>query len=192
MTPPDERSSESGRGPWFLSSKGRQLYPFDLRPVDVDIEEIAHSLSNLCRFNGHCQEFYSVAQHSVLVAMNLPVELMFVGLMHDATEAYCGDVIRPIKRYVPGFQELEDRIWQAVAARFTLPADLPKLVKEADNRALQTERRDLLVEHHWPWMHDQLEDDSVEPYPQKIRPVTPGAAERMFLEMFRVMWGFRA
>lgn len=185
FVPPDERSSETGRGPWFLSSKGAQIYPFDLRPHEVDIEDIAHSLSRLCRFNGHCRHFYSVAQHSVYVAVHLPLELSFLGLMHDATEAYCGDLVRPIKRAIPMFQEIEDRIWGAIAVRFNLPIKLPAAVKEADSRALQSERRDLLAAHPWPWTIDQCAGgETIQPYAQKIVPLRPGLAEEYFLNAF--------
>lgn len=173
------------RGEWFLSAKGRQLYPFDMRPEDVDIEEIAHALSMLCRFNGHCREFYSVAQHSVLVAQALPPELALAGLLHDATEAYCGDMIRPLKRSMPAYREVEDRIWAVIAQRFGLPQDLPPEVKEADNRMLQTERRDLLAPHRWRWMEDQIADGTALPYEPVITPQSPTQARVIFLYNFR-------
>lgn len=184
FVPPDERSSEAGRGPWILSATGKQLHIFDLRPEDIHIIDIAHALSMLCRFNGHCREFYSVAQHSVLVAMNLPHELMFQGLMHDATEAYCGDMVRPIKRSMPTFSQLEDRIWGAIADRFALPSKLSAEVKEMDNRVLQTERRDLLKPHPWPWTIDQAADGIAQPLEVKITPWTQIHAEKAFLDLF--------
>lgn len=191
MIPADERSSEPGRGPWFLSVMGRQVYPFSLRPDEVHVEEVAYSLSMLCRFNGHTRSFYSVAQHSVIVAENLPPDLQFLGLMHDGTEAYCGDLIRPIKRAIPGFARLEDRIWLAIAGRFALPEAIPPAVKLADTRALQTERRDLLAPHPWPWMTDQIEDGTVLPFPEKIVPWPPEVARRAFLDRFQLYAGER-
>ncbi len=189
--PADERSSAPGRGPWFLSVKGRQIYPFDLRPEDVDIEEIAHALSFLCRFNGHCRGFYSVAQHSVHVAEALPSELFLGGLLHDGTEAYCGDfrIRSPIKRALPGFVTMEDGIWAAIAARFGLPDQLAPQIKEADNRMLQTERRDLLADHPWPWTIDQSADGGAKPYPDRINPWTPEVARKIFLDAFRFATG---
>ncbi len=182
--PPDERSSEPGRGPWFLSLKGRRIYPFSLRPEEVDIEEVALSLSLTCRFNGHCRAFYSVAQHSVLVALQLPPDLRLVGLLHDATEAYVGDLIRPIKRALPEFSRLEGQIWESVAARFGLPANLPTEVKMADNRMLQTERRDLLAVHPWAWTIDQAMDGAARPYPDVIEPWTASRGCLEFLDLF--------
>jgi hypothetical protein len=177
------------RGEWFLSLKGQQIYPHDMRPWDVDPEEIAHSLSMLCRFNGHAREFYSVAQHSVLVALQLPPELRLCGLLHDATEAYCGDMIRPLKRSLPAYQEMEEAIWRVIAERFNLPAKIPQEVKQADTRMLQTERRDLLAPHHWRWMEDQIADDGVKPYDVVIDPQCPLAARTAFLTLFQALGG---
>jgi hypothetical protein len=173
------------QGDWFLSSTGRQIYLFDLRPEDVQIEEIAHALSNLCRFNGHCREFYSVAQHSVLVSLAVPRELALAALLHDATEAYVGDMIRPLKRSMPEYSALEDRIWLVIAERFCLPATLPEEVKIADTRALQTERRDLLAPHPWPWTEDQIADDSARPFENRISAGwAPDLARFWFLDRF--------
>jgi hypothetical protein len=176
------------RGEWFLSVKGRQLYPQAMRQEDVDPEEIAHALSNICRFNGHCRAFYSVAQHSALVASVLPPELAFVGLMHDATEAYCGDMIRPIKRAMPAYGEMEDQIWTVIAARFGLPEVLPPEVKEADTRMLQTERRDLLAPHTWAWMEDQVADNTALPYDFTIRPEGPAQARYAWLAYYQILY----
>ena len=82
------------KGDWFLTYTGRQFWPLDPRPEDICIRDIAHHLSLCCRFNGACRVHYSVAQHSVMVANILPAPLRFWGLMHDATEAYVGDMVR--------------------------------------------------------------------------------------------------
>lgn len=175
-------------GSWFLSVSGRQLWPFDLRPEDIEIEEIAHSLSHLCRFNGHCREFYSVAQHSLIVSTVLPDEHKLCGLLHDATEAYCGDLVRPIKRRLPAFAEMEAGIWLAVAARFGLPTEMPPAIKEADSRALQTERRDLLAPHRWRWTEDHVEGgDVTRPYDFSIDPLPPALARQEFLREFHAL-----
>lgn len=176
------------RGDWFLSFKGRQLWPCDLRPEEIDIEEVAHGLSLICRFGAQCRLFYSVAQHSVLVAEQLPRRLRLCGLLHDATEAYLGDMIRPLKRLpqFAGYVDLERRAWAAIAARFDLPAEMPPEVKEADNRMLITERRDLLPAHPWPWKEDER---GFEPYPFIIEPWSPVEARAQFLAEFARLAG---
>jgi len=165
-------------GNWFISYTGKKIDPFQMTPDDVCIEDIAHSLSHISRFNGHCAEFYSVAQHSIYVASILPRELKFVGLMHDATEAYCGDMIRPIKVSMPTYRDLELSIWKAICQKFGLPIVLPPEVKAADNSMLMTERRDLMK-----WTPD---DWGVSEQPQEffIYPRPPRQAEANFLSFF--------
>lgn len=171
-------------GDWFLSLKGRQIYPLDIRPEDVDIEEIAHSLAHQCRFQGHVRDFYSVAEHSVRLSLQLPEDLALCGLLHDATEAYCGDMIRPLKRSLPEYQAIEGQIWLAVANRFGLPLELPSEIKVADNRMLQTERRDLLAAHRWSWMEDSVAEGATLPYDFQIVPWSPTYARARFLREF--------
>lgn len=174
------------KGPWFLTFTGRQIYPFDMRAEDIDIADIAHSLSLQCRFNGHCREFYSVGLHSIYVAYHLPQELKFVGLLHDATEAYVGDMIRPLKRAIPEFERIETEIWYAICERFRLPYQtLPREVKEADSRMLMTERRDLLTANPAKWEEDQVAGgEGIEPYGTKIRLIPPEWTEEEFLVLF--------
>ncbi len=81
---------------WFQTYKGNRFYPYKPEKIIIDIEEIAHALSNRCRWGGHSLEFYSVAQHSVLVSRNCPQSPTW-GLLHDAAEAYYPDIPRPLK-----------------------------------------------------------------------------------------------
>jgi len=82
-------------GDWIQTYTGKRFWPLDPRPEDVDILDIAHSLSLLCRFTGHTSSFYSVSQHSILVAQEVPKRLRLWALFHDAAEAYIGDIARP-------------------------------------------------------------------------------------------------
>ena len=108
--------------------------------------DIVFALSHLARFNGHVG-LYTVAQHSLLVARLLPAELELYGLLHDAAEAYTGDVVRPLKKLLGWrLRSIERRIEAAIATRFGLrwTDKIVAAVKHADNVALCTEARDLL------------------------------------------------
>jgi uncharacterized protein len=116
-------------------------------PAAVDIRDIAYSLARICRWNGYVKyATYSVAQHSILVSESVPPPLALAGLLHDAAEAYLGDVDSRLKKLLPVYVELE-RAWAlAIGERFGLGvslADPPPEVLEADARSLATERRDL-------------------------------------------------
>ena len=175
-----ESQKSTRNGDWFQTYSGIQFYPLDPRPEDICIDDIAHALARTCRFGGHTTDFYSVAQHSVMVSHIVQPELAFVGLMHDATEAYCGDVVQPLKYALPDYLNIEDCIWEAVAARFNLPAFISQEVKHADNVALVTERRDL-IQHQRQWGEWTR---AYTPLENKILPLTPEEAEAVFIIRF--------
>lgn len=146
----DERRSRD-RGNWMQTIGGRAFYVLDPRPEEVDIDDIAHALSMLCRFGGHCTRFYSVAEHCVRVSTAIEeaggtVEDCFVGLMHDAAEAYIGDMVWPLKRAPEseGYKAIERRVEAAIAERFGFAAVMPAIVKRFDLVLLSTEKRDLM------------------------------------------------
>lgn len=189
-------------GDWFLTYTGRQFWPLDPRPEDICIRDIAHHLSLCCRFNGACRVHYSVAQHSIMVADILPAPLKFYGLMHDATEAYVGDMVRPLKRNLPEYQRVEELVWNAIVQKFEIRNDFSSVVfwsneatpkqltaaeklKEADNVALMTERRDLLIKSPKGW------STQAEPLEQRIVPWDARTAEIKFLEMFDELEAWR-
>ncbi len=165
------------KGDWIQTYTGKQFWPLDPRPEEVCLEDIAHALSNLCRFGGHCLKFYSVAQHSIHVAQqSLPI----AGLLHDATEAYLIDVPRPIKRNLTNYAEIENRLAVVIGERFNVDLlVLPQIVKEADERMLQTEKRDLLGPAPAPWTVAQ--GISSEPYDFEITPWGPTLSKVEFL-----------
>lgn len=161
---------------------------FDLEdPVSSEfgIEDIAHALAHICRYTGHCKAFYSVAQHSVLVSRVVPPEHAFAGLMHDAAEAFIGDVSTPLKMLLPDYKRIEERIEAVIFARYRLPAKLPPCVKEADLILLRTEQRDLMRAEG-----QHLSDtEGCEPLPERIEPLGPVAAEHLFLTRFARLSG---
>src|SRR5512146_2196359 len=117
---------------WIQTYTGRQFWPFNPHPEDVRAEDIAHALSQVCRYQGHCLEFYSVAQHSVLVSYAVPDHLALWGLLHDAAEAYLADIARPLKHAFPYFMGVEEEIEKVIAFRFALPWPKPESVSWAD------------------------------------------------------------
>lgn len=166
--------------PSILTASGR---PFDFvypTRCQVDILDIAHALSNLCRFNGHTRSFYSVAQHSVMAATIVPPEHALAALLHDAHEAYIGDVSTPLKQLVPTYRDIERQIAQRIRGHFAVPLNLSPEVEHADMVMLATEKRDLMpaTDQHW------VQLDGIEPLPIRISPQTPERARADFLSMY--------
>lgn len=130
---------------------------FDLReptPAMVRLEDIVHSLSLMNRFNGAALFPYSVAQHSLHVASLLPAELRLEGLLHDAAEAYIGDMVSPLKQVMPEYKLVEARIGAVVAEAFGLSYPEPSAVKQADLAVLAAEREQVLQPSYGPWFKD--------------------------------------
>lgn len=161
---------------------------FDLEnpdEADIDIGTIAHALSNICRYTGHCCRFYSVAQHSVLVSQNVPPEFALAGLLHDAAEAFIGDVAKPLKMILPDYQRIEARVEASVMARFGLPAKMSPEVKRADMVLLRTEQRDLMGANGHRWVYTE----GLQPLEEVIEPVGPYEAYVLFMERFLELVG---
>jgi uncharacterized protein len=168
------------RGDWFHTYTGRAFYPLDPRAEEICIEDIAHHLSLQCRFNGAVKEHYSIAQHSVLVSQTVPHHLVLWGLLHDAAEAYYGDMVRPLKKSMHQYKELEKRCMHVIATMFGLEWPEPIEVKHADDKVLYTERRDLLlVQRNWSL------DGVIIPLEDKITPWTNLGAESAFIKSFQ-------
>jgi hypothetical protein len=169
------------KGDWILTSTGRRFWPLDPRPEDIDIEDIAHALSHLCRYGGHCREYYSVAQHSVLVSYICPPNQALWGLLHDAAEAYLCDVPRPIKTMLPGYATMEGIVMAAIIKRFNLtPTREPDEVRLADNVLLATEMRDLMRPNDW--IATNLK--GVHPLADPVLPIPPRDARLWFLTRY--------
>lgn len=168
------------RNDWSVTVGGRRMFILDPNPSDIDIEDIATGLSNICRFGGQVKSFYSVAQHSLMVSRLVPSELALVGLLHDATEAYLGDIISPLKRQLPEYESIEFHWWAAVCTRFGLPLTMPPDVKKADIRALLTEREHLQHRAVWQWVANEHEYELA----KWSDPLTPAEARAAFLQRF--------
>lgn len=126
-------------------------------PEAFNIADIARGLAHTARFSGHTSRFYSVGLHSINVARLVPEEYKLAALMHDATEAYLGDMPTPFKALLPDFKAAENRMWNAICIRFDLPFSLPPIVKQADRVMLMTERDALKpVNGHWGDLEDTI------------------------------------
>lgn len=148
-------------GTVFMWSR-RYVDPLNLSPDDVDIVDIAHSLSRQCRYNGHCGGFMSVARHSLWVSETLygyDSQMQLWGLLHDASEAYIGDMVSPLKRSTEMqiFREVEDRIHEAIAEHFGLPWPMPTEVNDADFWVFENIERVLLEDFDSSYKADEFD-----------------------------------
>lgn len=151
----------------------------------VGIDVLAHVLSQQCRFAGHTNKFYSVAQHCVMVSVMCEEEDAMWGLLHDASEALIVDVPRPLKRHesFKFYMETEQKIMDVVCARYGLQLTMPESVKAADDLALALEFRDLM---HYPMREiiaDSIFNCDLKQFTE-INPLFPTDAKRVFLERF--------
>jgi uncharacterized protein len=170
---------------WIQTYKGNK---FRLDSPKFDIEEIAHALSLQCRFTGHIRDFYSVAEHSVMVAGLSKIfgGDPFEGLMHDAHEAYFSDLASPWKAVVPDYKKIEKRLEAAMRKQFGLPDEITETVKKADWVALFIEARRLLNGPLDDWIAPEGIREEADKLYKTIRPacLMPNAAKRFFLEAF--------
>ncbi len=179
-------SGPPGPGPYLQTVSGRWVNPFDPDPDQIDLGDIARALANQCRFGGHCRAFYSVAQHCVVVSELIEAEGgsasdALGALMHDAAEAYLGDLPHPIKHRSElgaAFREAEKPLDAVIRDRFSLSGDAAA-IKRIDRALLATERRTFSAETwHWP------ELEGVEPLELELRAWTADEAAEAFLRRF--------
>lgn len=138
--------------PWISTYSGKRFYPTNLEKSDIDINDIAHSLSNMCRFGGHSTRFYSVAEHSVLVSRSLPEKYALWGLLHDATEAYLVDIPSPVKQLFPEYKGLENELMKHIAKQFIgRRVAIPRIVKNVDVSILANEAAQAMKDKGEPW-----------------------------------------
>ena len=158
----------------------------DPRADEVFIEDIAHSLSMQCRYAGHCLRYYTVAEHSVLMARHLRsegVDIALWALLHDASEAYLVDVPRPVKPYLNGYKAAENQVMAAVCQRFGLHWVMPPAVHEADERIIADELVNL-VPMDWHGKHRN-------PLGVKLQYWSPENAKAEFMATFEALMDAR-
>lgn len=151
-----------------------------------DIREIAHALSNLCRFTGHTSRFYSVAQHSVAVSYIVPERLALAALMHDASEAYLGDVASPLKALLPEYKYIEEQTECAIARAFAIRNLYPlhSDIKWADTVALRHEREVYLAKTEDDFDWPALVPISLNAESTIMSTYTPARAKEVFLRRY--------
>lgn len=177
-------------GDWMLTATGRKYWPIDPQSNEVELEDISTALSKICRFGGQVpgDKFYSVAEHSYIVSMMVPEDIALAALMHDASEAYLGDWIRPIKNILLSLLGLDwERVVEendaAIALRFGIPAlslEDQHTIKRADDQILHSER-ELLLAPSQPW---KVPDDGRCVH---IYGMSPQAARRVFESRFHYL-----
>lgn len=175
----------SDLGPFIFTYTGKRFYFKNPDPSMVCLEDIAHSLSNICRYTGH-GHYYSVAEHSVRVLRwyeehypKAPLPERRCVLLHDATEAYVGDMSKPLKTLLPEYDDIEERVWRVVQNRFGLP-DITPEIKLGDLTLLSSELPIVLNYHEtrggaMDWLPPRWEHANISLW-------DPATAERVFLE----------
>lgn len=171
-------------GYFMTTFTGRKVWPLQIKKDDIHILDIAHALANTCRYNGHTSPFYSVAEHCVLLARSKFPGMPKWKLMHDAAEAYIGDMVWRMKKLFPKFTELEAQIDRVIAERFDLPpyeGEIKDQVKIGDKEMLWWEGNTLMLSTpgtYWT----EMEKPKIK---VEIRCWTPLIAEVEFISEFR-------
>jgi hypothetical protein len=171
-----------GVGPTIMLRSGAWFDFCAPASSDFTIEDIAHGLSNICRYSGQCSSFYSVAEHSILVSETAK-GFEFEALLHDAAEAFLGDITRPLKQMLSEYKRIEADVERAILDRFGVGWPIPPQVKQADLRVLAAEQRQIMPEGTDGWVRGQ----KVKPAPILVRHLLPNEVKRVFLERFEAL-----
>ncbi len=166
-------------GPTIMLHSGALFDFLDPWASEFTIEDVAHGLSNICRYAGQCRAFYSVAEHSIHVS-RVARGFEMPALMHDAAEAFIGDVTRPLKQLLPEYKSIETSVERAILARFGIPERIPKEVKQADLRVLAAEQAQIMPPGTDAWART----NGIEPAPIVIEHMPPAQAMVIFLRRF--------
>lgn len=184
--------AEQERALYIETVRGRKFYLLDTNPL-FDVVEIAHALSMQCRYTGHTSRFYSVAEHSCLVAYIMKrfgLGDPFEGLMHDATEAYLSDIASPWKAILPDYKALEKGLEAKARVFFGLPATITDGCKLADWVALFVEANQLIPSKAVDWLApDGVRERAAEFIERDASPLglPPLEANRTFMTVFNTL-----
>lgn len=172
---------------WIITYSGLKFYHLNPQPEMIAIEDIAHSLSLTARWTGHTKHHYSVAQHSVYASLIVKPEFALEALLHDGSEAYLGDMNRPLKHFTaagPAYLAIEEKVEEVIFKKFGVRYPMPPEVKEADTQMLYSEKEQLMPTHEWAtkWSGGkQVADIQIERW-------TPRHAEKVFLKRFAELY----
>lgn len=179
------------KGDWMQTHSGRAFWPLDPRADEIAIEDIAHGLSMQCRYGGHTLAFYSVAEHCVLMAdyaaahPECGADPLAV-LLHDGSEGYLADVIRPLKRHLVNYKTVETELERLIALRFELQFPMPAEVKRLDERIIADEKAQAMATAPLPWVEW---DNGTAPLGVTLEFWSPWQAKREFLTAFYLYGG---
>lgn len=171
-------TSKDRLGSWMQTFTGIQFWPLDPRPDEISFIDIGAALSKVCRFGGHTTQFYSVAEHAWHLSYYVSEENALAALLHDAAEAYIGDMVRPLKRHMIEFQNVEQVLMDQIAGKVGLDNLLPYEVRDADNRILLDERAALLNPSPASWIQDI---EGISPLDIEICAFDPDTANEHFM-----------
>lgn len=157
----------------IVTFTGKHISVSDPDPELFCIEDIAHALSNICRFGGHAKKFYSVAEHSVIGAGIAPKEIKYDFLMHDASEGYIHDIARPVKTHLTGYKQLEEIFMTRLAEKFGFVYPLTPAISAIDDEVLQKEFDVLMLGESGSDIHFSCHE--------------PVIAEKLFLESYNLL-----
>ncbi|WP_051396870.1 hypothetical protein [Bradyrhizobium elkanii] len=180
----DHRNATAARrGDWMQTYSGKQFWPLDPQVEDLDIIDIAAALSKDCRYGGHTLKFYSVAEHSVLMwreARRCGASLrdQRTTLLHDGSEGYLRDVIRPIKPDLANYKAIEHRLMLCIAERFDIDWPIPAHIKALDVRIGLAEAAQIMAPPPAPWASNS---DDMTPLDVRIECWSPDFAFAQFM-----------
>lgn len=175
-------------GGWIQTFTGKKYSLLNPQPEAVDIMDIAHALSMICRYTGHIDRFYSVAEHSFLLSYQVPEEFALEGLLHDATEAYVNDLSKPLKELLPEYNSIEAKHYEVISRVFGIPPTMSDTVKEADARMLMTEHHLAMKPAPDTWGYPDIA-----PYPNlKLLHMNPQQACSVFISRYFELEGRRS
>jgi 5'-nucleotidase len=170
-------------GPSIMLQSGAWLDLLAPHTSEFTIEDIAHGLALQCRYAGQCREFYSIAEHSILVS-DIVQDDPLAALLHDAAEAFLGDITRPLKQMLPDYRRIEAQMQRAIFSRFDIDPQSNPAIKSADLSILAAEQSQMMPAGTDEWARH----DGIESAPVKIRFLSPQKAKAEFLQRFETLW----